>query len=57
MKLSIPSAGLAIMANCGHAVNLEAPEFNRLLGDFIAQIDAGRWPMRDPRVVSASIKE
>jgi pimeloyl-ACP methyl ester carboxylesterase len=56
MKQNIPSAGLAIMANCGHAINLEAPdEFNRLLGDFIAQVDAGRWPMRDSRAVSASI--
>jgi hypothetical protein len=25
------------------------------VGAFIAQVDAGRWPMRDPRAVSASI--
>lgn len=56
MKQNILSAALAVMANCGHAINLEAPgEFNRLLGDFLAQVDAGRWPMRDPRSVSASI--
>jgi pimeloyl-ACP methyl ester carboxylesterase len=56
MKQSIPSAALSIMANCGHTINLEAPdEFNRLLGEFIAQVDTGRWPMRDPRAVSASI--
>jgi pimeloyl-ACP methyl ester carboxylesterase len=56
MKQSIPSAALAVMPNCGHAINLESPsEFNRLVGDFIAQVDAGRWPMRDPRAVTASI--
>ena len=56
MKQSIPSAALSVMANCGHAINLEAPgEFNRILGEFMAQVDSGRWPMRDPRAVSASI--
>lgn len=56
MKQTIPSAALAVMPNCGHAINLEAPaEFNRIVGDFLAQVDAGRWPMRDPRAVSASI--
>ena len=56
MKQSIPSAALAVMPNCGHAINLEAPaEFNHLVGDFIAQVDAGRWPMRDPRAVTQSI--
>jgi pimeloyl-ACP methyl ester carboxylesterase len=56
MKQTIPSAALSVMPNCGHAINLEAPdEFNRLVGDFIVQVDAGRWPSRDPRAVSASI--
>src|SRR5229473_207402 len=56
MKKSIPSAALSVMPNCGHAINLEAPgEFNRIVGDFIAQVDSGRWPMRDPRAVTASI--
>jgi pimeloyl-ACP methyl ester carboxylesterase len=56
MKKSIPSAAFSVMANCGHTLNLEAPEeFNRLLGDFIAQVDSGRWPMRDPRSAGASI--
>ena len=26
-----------------------------LVGDFFAQVDAGRWPMRDPRAVTTSI--
>ena len=56
MKQSIPSAALAVMPNCGHAINLEAPdEFNRVVGEFLAQVDSGRWPMRDPRAVTASI--
>jgi pimeloyl-ACP methyl ester carboxylesterase len=56
MKQTIRSAALAVMPNCGHGINLEAPDlFNRLVGDFLAQVDAGRWPLRDPRAVSASI--
>jgi pimeloyl-ACP methyl ester carboxylesterase len=56
MKREIPSAALAVMPNCGHTINLEDPDlFNRIVGDFIAQVEAGRWPKRDPRAVSASI--
>ena len=56
MKETIPTAALAVMPNCGHAINIEDPdEFNRLVGAFLAQVDAGRWPMRDPRAVTASI--
>jgi pimeloyl-ACP methyl ester carboxylesterase len=56
MKQSIPSSALSVMPNCGHAINIEDPdEFNRIVGAFIVQVDAGRWPMRDPRAVSASI--
>jgi pimeloyl-ACP methyl ester carboxylesterase len=56
MKQNIPSAALAVMPNCGHGINLEDPgEFNRIVGDFLAQVDSGRWPMRDPRAVSETI--
>ena len=56
MKQNIPSAALAVMPNCGHTINLEEPdEFNRLVGGFIAQVESGRWPMRDPRALSSSI--
>lgn len=56
MKQSIPSAALAVMPNSGHAINIEEPEeYNRIVGDFLAQVDCGRWPLRDPRAVSASI--
>ncbi len=56
MKQTIPTAALAVMPNCGHTINLEAPDlFNSIVGDFIAQVDAGRWPVRDPRSLTASI--
>lgn len=56
MKRSIPSAALSVMPNCGHAINIEEPEeYNRIVGEFLAQVDSGRWPLRDPRAVSASI--
>jgi pimeloyl-ACP methyl ester carboxylesterase len=56
MKQTIPSAALSVMPNCGHTINLEDPDqFNRLVGDFIVQVDAGRWPRRDPRAMAASI--
>ncbi len=56
MKRSIPSAALSVMPNCGHAINIEDPDqFNHIVGDFLVQVDCGRWPMRDPRAVSASI--
>src|ERR1700754_1032454 len=56
MKREIPSAALSVMPNCGHTINLEDPDqFNRIVGDFIVQVDAGRWPKRDPRAMVASI--
>lgn len=56
MKQTIPSAALSVMPNCGHTINLEDPgQFNRLVADFVAQVDAGRWPRRDPRAMVDSI--
>ena len=56
MKTEIASAALSVMPNCGHTINLEAPDaFNAIVGDFLAQVDAGRWPARDPRAISASV--
>ncbi len=55
MKRHIATAALAVMPNCGHAINLEDPDtYNRIVGDFLAQVDAARWPIRDPRAVSGS---
>lgn len=56
MKRTIPSAALAVIPNTGHALNIEEPDaYNRLLGDFLAQVESGRWPTRDPRAASRSI--
>jgi pimeloyl-ACP methyl ester carboxylesterase len=53
LKRTIPSAGLAILPKTGHTVNLEEPElFDRLVLDFLAAVDAGRWAPRDPRSIS-----
>lgn len=50
LKRTIPSAGFALLPKTGHALNLEEPDlFNRLVGDFVHQVDAGRWSLRDPR--------
>jgi pimeloyl-ACP methyl ester carboxylesterase len=56
MKRTIPSAALAVLPKTGHTVNLEEPgEFNRLLGDFFAEVDAGRWTLRDARSMTENI--
>ncbi len=56
MKQNIRSAAFSLLPNCGHTINLEAPdEFNHVLGEFLAQVDSGRWPMRDPRAAGRSI--
>ncbi|HEX9489152.1 MAG TPA: alpha/beta hydrolase [Stellaceae bacterium] len=54
LKRTIPSAALAMLPNTGHTLNIEEPAlFNRLCDDFFHQVDAGRWPARDPRAASA----
>ena len=56
LKQVIPSAALAILPNCGHTMNLEAAgEFNRVLESFLTHAVSGRWPMRDPAAMAASI--
>ncbi|MBM3597268.1 MAG: alpha/beta hydrolase [Alphaproteobacteria bacterium] len=56
LKRTIPSSALVVLPRTGHTFNIEEPDlFNRVLGDFLAQVDAGRWTLRDPRSVSASI--
>jgi len=56
MKREISSAGLVVIPKTGHAVNLEEPEaFNRVVAEFLAQVDAGRWTARDPRAITQSI--
>jgi pimeloyl-ACP methyl ester carboxylesterase len=56
IKQTCPTAALLVIPNTGHAVNIEEPAaFNAALADFLAQVDAGRWPTRDPRAISPSI--
>ena len=56
MKQSIPSAALVVIPKSGHAINIEEPEeYNRIIDNFLSQVESGRWPQRDPRALSASI--
>lgn len=55
MKRAIPTAALVTFPNAGHLINLEEPAmFNRIVLDFITEVDAGRWPTRDPRSLGES---
>ena len=50
LKDALAASGLVMFPKTGHVVNLEEPDlFNRVVGDFLAQVDAGHWPARDPR--------
>jgi proline iminopeptidase len=54
MKQALAASGLLMMPKTGHVVNLEEPDlFNRVVGDFLTSVDAGRWLPRDPRSRSA----
>jgi proline iminopeptidase len=53
LKATIAASGLIVFPKTGHVVNLEEPDlFNRIVGDFLARVDARRWPARDPRSIS-----
>jgi pimeloyl-ACP methyl ester carboxylesterase len=55
LKRKIRSSGLLVLPKSGHTVNLEEPEaFNRGVLDFLTAVDAGRWPLRNPRSISQS---
>ena len=56
IKRTCPTAALLVVPNSGHTINIEEPAaFNAALEDFLAQVDSGRWPTRDPRALSQSI--
>jgi pimeloyl-ACP methyl ester carboxylesterase len=56
MKRMISSAGLVVMPNCGHTINLEDPDaYNRHLDDFFSAAELGKWPVRDARAMVAAI--
>jgi pimeloyl-ACP methyl ester carboxylesterase len=55
IKRVCPSAWLTVFPATGHAVNLEEPDlFNRIVGEYLAQVDSGRWKPRDPRSLNKS---
>ena len=44
LKQHIPSSGLAVFPQSGHAINLEEPDlFNRAVLDFLTSVEAGHW--------------
>jgi pimeloyl-ACP methyl ester carboxylesterase len=48
LKRVLPRSGLVMFPQSGHAINLEEPElFNRVVSDFLAAVEAGRWYPRD----------
>jgi 3-oxoadipate enol-lactonase len=50
LKKHLPAAGLTFFPKSGHVLNLEEPAlFNEMVERFIALVEAGRWPVRDPR--------
>ena len=54
MKRQAHSAGLAILPDTGHTLNLEEPDrFNRLVLDFLTAVEQGRWPVREPEATAA----
>jgi len=56
MKRAISTSVLAVMPGAGHTINLEDPdEFNRLVFNFLAAVDAGAPRARDPRSTSGGI--
>src|SRR3954467_4092453 len=54
LKKHLPASGLAFFPKSGHVLNLEEPAlFNEMVEHFIALVEAGRWPARDPRSIAA----
>lgn len=56
LKRAMPTAGLSVLPGTGHTLNLEEPRaFNDVLGAFLEQVEAGRWPSRDPATVGRGL--
>jgi len=56
MKRAISTAGLVVMPNAGHAINLEHPAaFNQHIEEFLHAVDVGAWRNRDPRAMAPTI--
>jgi pimeloyl-ACP methyl ester carboxylesterase len=56
LKRTIPTAGLLVVPNSGHALNLEEPDtYNYVIRRFIRTVEAGAWTTRDPRSLSSAM--
>ena len=56
LKRSIASAGLVVMPNTGHTLNLEDPaRFNQHLAEFLHAVEVDAWRSRDARAQADSI--
>jgi len=55
LKRHVQAAGLLVLPNTGHTLNLEEPDlFNRAVLDFVTMVDARKWLPRDARPPVAS---
>ena len=53
LKRAMPSAGLVVMPQTGHACNLEEPAlFNAACEQFFHQVESGQYRLRDSRATS-----
>jgi pimeloyl-ACP methyl ester carboxylesterase len=56
IKRVVPKAGLVILPQAGHAINLEEPvRVNAAVDEFFHQVETGRWVARDVRAAPESI--
>ncbi|WP_231498377.1 alpha/beta fold hydrolase [Pseudonocardia halophobica] len=54
LKRTAPACGLTVVPNSGHVLNLEDPEgFGERVRGFVRAVEAGTWPVRDPRTKAA----
>jgi pimeloyl-ACP methyl ester carboxylesterase len=53
LKRTLPSAGLLVLPQSGHAINLEEPAaFNAAVLEFLRLVESERWPRRIPVTTS-----
>ena len=48
LKRTVSTSALVVLPQSGHAVNIEEPAlFNQAVAEFLAQVESGRWTVRD----------
>ena len=56
MKRCIPTSGLVVLPQAGHAINLEDPDlFNRTVLDFLTAVEREKWAMREAGLAAGSL--